>query len=155
MSGTTPRSKPVARPASPRASPRAAPAAPSPKPAGEPKKVKAKKPKAAPPTAPVSLGVPVNKVDEMSEEQAKTELESLQRKYGALIVNFNNQQAELAASQKRNTVLEEEVLSLKAQMTSPTDEQVTALQEQLRSTLQVRPPRHRSLLSSGRLVDQI
>ena len=40
-------------------------------------------------------------VDALCEAEAKKELVALQKKYGALIVNFNNQQAELAAVLKR------------------------------------------------------
>ena len=86
------------------ASPRAAPAA---KGAAD-KKPKAKKPKGAAPTAPISLGMPMNKPADLSEEAAKADLESLQKKYGALVVNFNNQQAELAAAQNRISQLEDE-----------------------------------------------
>merc|ERR1719198_737656 len=78
--------------------------------------------------------MPMNKPDEMTEEAAKSDLTELQKKYGALVVNFNNQQAELAASQKRCVSLEAEVTSLKAQ-TSGTpmsaDESVAALTKEL------------------------
>lgn len=125
---STPRAKPTT--AKEGASPRAAPAAG----AKSDKKPKAKKPKGAVPTAPVSLGMPMNKPDEMTEEAAKSDLTELQKKYGALVVNFNNQQAELAASQKRCVSLEAEVTSLKAQ-TSGTpmsaDESVAALTKEL------------------------
>jgi len=93
------------------ASPRAA----APAKGSESKKPKAKKPKGAVPTAPVSLGMPMNKPAEMSEDAAKADLEQLQQKYGALVVNFNNQQAELAAAQKRIVSVESENEVLKTQ----------------------------------------
>jgi len=92
---STPRAKPTAKPeaASPRAS--AKPAA-----AGD-KKPKAKKPKASSaPTAPMTMDKPVVQAKDLSEEVAKSELDELQQKYGALIVSFNNQQAELQQVQK-------------------------------------------------------
>ena len=73
----------------------------------------------------------------MSEEQAKKDLEELQKKYGVLVVNFNNQQAELAASQKQIAKLEDELGAAKAMAAGgggSADEQVTALREQLAKT---------------------
>jgi len=43
---------------------------------------------------------------DLSEEVAKQELDELQQKYGALIVAFNDQQAELASAQKQLADLE-------------------------------------------------
>ena len=43
----------------------------------------------------------------------------MQQKYGALLVNFNNQQVELAAAKKSVDTLKAEVKSLKSQMKSP------------------------------------
>merc|ERR1719197_2263780 len=99
------------------------------------KKPKAKKPKGAAPTAPVSLGMPMNKPAELSEDAAKADLEAIQQKYGALVVNFNNQQAELAAAQKRIVDLEAENERLKVQSSEgfSADDKTKALQEQVTS----------------------
>ena len=79
------------RPQSPRRSSEAGPAAPK---TGESKKIKAKKPKATAAAATtLTLGVPLADVDAMSEADAKKELLSMQQKYGALLVNFNNQRS--------------------------------------------------------------
>lgn len=63
-----------------------------------------KRPKAALPLAPVARKIeslplarkveplPLARLDELDEAQAKSELRMLQQKYGALVVNFNNQQ---------------------------------------------------------------
>ena len=105
------------RPQSPRRSSEAGPAAPK---TGESKKIKAKKPKATAAAATtLTLGVPLADVDAMSEADAKKELLSMQQKYGALLVNFNNQQVELAAAKKSVDTLKAEVKSLKSQMKSP------------------------------------
>lgn len=56
----------------------------------------------------------MNKPDTLNEEQAKGDLQELQKKYGALIVNFNNQQAELARALKANQDLQSKVDSLQA-----------------------------------------
>ena len=127
----------MARPASPRPSPRASPA---PKEGKSDKPKKAKKPKASPPLGPVSLGLPLSKPDELTEAQAKQELTNLQKKYGALIVNFNNQQAELAASQKRVRALDADMSSLSKQVGGPADAQAASLHEQLQNSLQARDP---------------
>ena len=121
------------------ASPRAAPAPKAEKAAGE-KKPKAKKPKGSAPTAPISLGMPMNKPSDLSEEAAKADLESLQKKYGALVVNFNNQQTELAAAQKQIAQLTDENARLKSASSGAysADDQRSQLQSQLDQTLQVR-----------------
>lgn len=128
---STPRAKPTAKPegASPRASKPAA--------AGD-KKVKKAKPKGSAPTAPIGLGMPMQKAEGLSEDQAKADLTELQKKYGTLVVTFNNQQAELAASQKANQQLEAEIAGLKASQNSvPVEESVAKLREQLDTTQQV------------------
>ncbi len=119
------------------ASPRAAPAAGK---ASADKKPKAKKPKGAAPTAPIGLGMPMNKPADLSEEAAKADLESLQKKYGALVVNFNNQQAELAAAQKEVGTLAQENERLKQQSKGAfsADETTRNLQSQLDQRMQVR-----------------
>lgn len=98
---STPRAKPMVGKEG--ASPRASTPASKDKAGGE-KKPKSKKSKA--PTAPVSLGMPMNKPADLTEEAAKNDLVELQKKYGALVVNFNNQQAELAAEQGKAARLE-------------------------------------------------
>lgn len=112
MSSGTPRSK-------------AAPAIPSPRASAKPaatgeKKVKKKKPSAsAAPAAQLeraTLGVPIEAMDSLSEDQAKSKLEELQKKYGILVVNFNNQQAELANCQKACAKLEEQNAELQARL---------------------------------------
>ena len=126
-----PDSAPVARPAS------AAPA----------KKPKAKKPSAkAPPQAP-SAGAAqrpsriadptlvISNIEQLSEVQAKAQLGELQKKYGALIVNFNNQQAELATSQKRLAAAEQREQMQRGERGADGSDPV---QEQLQSTLAVR-----------------
>jgi len=123
----SPRAKPMARPASPRPSPRASPAAPRP-PTAE-KKAKGKKPKSSPPLAPASLGMPMSKPESLSESEAKETLATLQQKYGALIVNFNNQQAELAAAQNRVRQLEERLAAANAGGNAETDQTSTLLNE--------------------------
>merc|ERR1719230_2022612 len=57
----------------------------------------------------------MNKPADLTEDAAKADLEQLQSKYGALVVNFNNQQAELAAAQKQISQLEEDNERLRAQ----------------------------------------
>ena len=121
------------RPQSPRRSSEAGPAAPK---TGESKKIKAKKPKATAAAATtLTLGVPLADVDAMSEADAKKELLSMQQKYGALLVNFYNQQVELAAAKKSVDTLKAEVKSLKAQMKSP-EGQLAVVQGELENTLQ-------------------
>ena len=126
---STPRARPMAgakEGASPRASKPAA--------AGD-KKPKAKKPKATAPTAPMTLGMPMQKPADLSEDQAKADLAEMQKKYGTLVVTFNNQQAELAASQKLNQQLEAELEALKASQGSmPVEDSVKALRSQLEQT---------------------
>ena len=77
-------------------------------------------------------------MDELSAEQAKQQLADMNKKYGALIVNFNNQQAELAASLKRTASLESEVEALREQVGGSGDQQVASLQRQLQDSVQVR-----------------
>ena len=48
-------------------------------------------------------------VDGLSEEDAKTQLAALQKSYGALIVNFNNQKTELGSSLQTIERLEREL----------------------------------------------
>ena len=127
---STPRAKPMVAKES--ASPRAAPAAG--KSAAE-KKPKAKKPKGSVPTVPMSLGMPMNKPADLTEEAAKSDLEALQKKYGALVVNFNNQQAELAAAQRQIHVLEDENSRLKGSSGLSGDAATASLQSQLDQTL--------------------
>ena len=124
---STPRAKPTAKPDGP---------APAAKPATGEKKAKAKKPKGAAPTAPIGLGMPMNKPADMSEEAAKADLESLQKKYGALVVNFNNQQAELASSQKRIVDLESENERLRGAANGNSSDAAKATEEKLAQTLQ-------------------
>merc|ERR1719473_2477543 len=79
--------------------------------------------------------MPMQKPEELSEEQAKTDLAEMQKKYGTLVVTFNNQQAELAASQKLVGQLEDELTALKASQSAvPVDESVQALRKQLDET---------------------
>ena len=128
--------KAIPRPQSPRRSETGAVGPAAPKSVGESKKIKAKKPKAtAAAAATISLGVPLADVDGMSEAEAKRELLSMQQKYGALLVNFNNQQVELAAAKKSVDTLKAEVKSLKSQMKSP-EGQLAVVQGELENTLQ-------------------
>ena len=131
---STPRAKPMV--AKEGGTPRAAPAAKKDG-AGE-KKPKAKKPKGSATTAPISLGMPMNKPAELSEEAAKQDLENLQKKYGALVVSFNNQQAELAAAQKEIFFLQEQNERLEGQVggTFSADDNTKQLQKQLSDTMQ-------------------
>jgi len=77
----------------------------------------------------------MHKVAELDERQAKDDLQELQKKYGALIVNFNNQQAELAKALKTNADLESEVEKLRSEVGNPlsADDKVASLQKQLES----------------------
>jgi len=132
-----PKAKPMGRASSPRAHAPGGPAPSSGKAASGEKKLKAKKTKNAPPVAPLSLGCPiVSNMDELSAEQAKQQLADMNKKYGALIVNFNNQQAELAASLKRTASLESEVEALREQVGGSGDQQVASLQRQLQDSVQ-------------------
>lgn len=153
----------MARPSSPRPT-RPGSAAPSAKPAptssgstGE-KKPRAKKPKAPPrPNADsfeskARVDVPITNVEELGVDDARTQLSELQKKYGALIVNFNNQQAELQAARKTIDRLE------KAQGSGPVlTGDAGAIQEQLQSTLAVRSasaqPAARALLRDRELPE--
>ena len=106
---------------------------------------KVRKKKSTPPVAPLSLGMPmVQNMDELPAEQARQQLGELQKKYGALIVNFNNQQAELAASLKRVNSLENEVVALKEQLGGSGDQQIASLQRQLQDSVQARRRRARA-----------
>lgn len=138
----------MARPSSPRAE-RPGSAAPSAKPASsssdkpKEKKPKAKKPKAPPrPNADsfeskARVDVPISNVEELGVDDARAQLSELQKKYGALIVNFNNQQAELQAARKTIDRLE------KSQGAGPAlTGDAAAIQEQLQSTLAVSRPPH-------------
>lgn len=125
------------------------------------KKPKAKKPK-APPTAPIKaldLGVPLSKPDEMTEEQAKAALVALQQKYGALIVNFNNQQAELQASQKTCKGLKADLDALRQMQMGgqgmSTDQQVVALQRQLQASEQELRVAERQNMALQKKVNQL
>jgi len=120
----------------PRAKPTAKPEGGDKKPAD--KKPEAEKPKGAAPPAPIGLGMPMSKPAELSEDQAKADLENLQQKYGALVVNFNNQQAELAAAHKKIVDLESDNDRLKAQASGQfsADDNQQALQARLEQTLQ-------------------
>ena len=150
MSNTTPRAKPAARPSSPRgerapASPRASPSTKAPS-GDKEKKPKVKKVKGdkLPPTAPMSLEMPMHKVTDLNETQAKDDLQELQKKYGALIVNFNNQQAELARALKANAELESRLADVEAERGQPAlsgDEAMAKLQKQLESAQGVRVAR--------------
>jgi len=85
--------------------------APSPraaKPAGKTAKAKKK----APPTSQMTVQMPMNKPADLSEDQAKADLEELQKKYGALVVTFNNQQAELVHTIHERDALESRVAQL-------------------------------------------
>ena len=96
----------------PRAKPMVAKEAPSPR-ASKPAagdKAKKKKPKgSAAPSAPVAMDVPMDKPASLSEEKAKEQLEGLQTKYAALVVNFNNQQEELKHCQAELKKKEDEL----------------------------------------------
>ena len=133
MSNTTPRAKPAARPASPRAERAGSPRTPA-KPA-EGKEKKTKKKSSKPPTAPLAVEMPMHKVETLNEKEAKSDLEELQKKYGALIVNFNNQQAELAKSLKHAQDLENQVARLTEQVNMgrplTTEESASDIQKEL------------------------
>jgi len=124
---STPRAKPMAKPDAP--SPRAS----KPTAAAGDKKPKAKKPKASTaPTALMTLDKPVVAAKDLNEEAAKRELDELQQKYGSLIVNFNNQQAELKACQKACEDLEQDKLALEQRAAAGSaDDAVKILTEQL------------------------
>ena len=145
-----PRAKPMARTSSPRpmrpdSAPVARPASSSS--ATPAKKPKAKKPSAkAPPQAPGAGGavkprrvadptLVISNIEQLSEAQAKAQLSELQKKYGALIVNFNNQQAELATSQKRLAAAEQREQMQRGERGADGSDPV---HEQLQSTLAVR-----------------
>ena len=154
-----PRAKPMARPSSPRpmrpdSAPVARPASSSS--ATPAKKPKAKKPSAkAPPQAPGAGGavkprrvadptLVISNIEQLSEAQAKAQLSELQKKYGALIVNFNNQQAELAKALKAQADLESRCAELEAERGAPplsADEATAKLQKQLENALGVRRSR--------------
>lgn len=74
--------------------------------------------------------MPITNVAELGVDDARSQLAELQKKYGALIVNFNNQQAELTQARR-------EVDRLKsAQASGPVlAGDAGAIQEQLQSTL--------------------
>lgn len=82
--------------------------------------------------------MPIHNTSDLSEDQAKKELEALQKKYGALIVTFNNQQAELQASQKHCASLEAELAlhKEKGESSGTSGAGDSQLEEQLRITLQ-------------------
>uniref|UniRef100_A0A7S2JDL5 Uncharacterized protein n=1 Tax=Haptolina brevifila TaxID=156173 RepID=A0A7S2JDL5_9EUKA len=106
---STPRAKPTAKPDAP--SPRASkPAADG---AKKPKKPKGSKATTAPMEAPGTV-----KPLEMTEDAAKTELDTLQQKYGALVVAFNDQQLELSAAQKELERAESRIAQLSSAATS-------------------------------------
>ena len=68
-------------------------------------------------------------------------LSKLQKKYGTLVVTFNNQQAELASSQKLITQLNAEIETMKASQNSmPVDDSVAALRAKLEQNTLVRRP---------------
>jgi len=78
-------------------------------------------------------------IDALTPDQAKSELRSLSQKYGALIVNYNNQQTELQGAQKRNVHLENEVKRLTSQLAPALDtpsNEVDMLRKQLQESLQ-------------------
>ena len=77
----------------------------------------------------------ISNIEQLSEVQAKAQLGELQKKYGALIVNFNNQQAELATSQKRLAAAEQREQMQRGERGADGSDPV---QEQLQSTLAVR-----------------
>jgi len=100
---STPRSKPMAK--------ADAPAAPVAKPAAKPK---AKKPKgSAAPTAPIEAPKPVA-AESLDEAGSKKELDELQKRYAALVVNFNNQQTELQSCQTQLKRAEDELEVLRS-----------------------------------------
>ena len=108
-------------------------------PAGKEGKAKLKK-KA--PTGKVSLGMPMNKSADLTEEAAKADLDALQKKYGTLVVAFNNQQAELAKCMEEKEKLEQQVESLKTSVESGVplsgDELTQNLKEELEKSRAVR-----------------
>jgi len=77
----------------------------------------------------------MHKVETLNEKEAKSDLEELQKKYGALIVNFNNQQAELAKSLKHAQDLENQVARLTEQVNMgrplTTEESASDIQKEL------------------------
>jgi bifunctional ADP-heptose synthase (sugar kinase/adenylyltransferase) len=77
----------------------------------------------------------VRRPADLTEDQAKADLEALQKKYGALVVNFNNQQAELAACQKRLAAMEGDLAKAKAEVGSSADEVTASLREQLAASV--------------------
>jgi hypothetical protein len=77
----------------------------------------------------------ISNIEQLSEVQAKAQLGELQKKYGALIVNFNNQQAELATSQKRLAAAEQREQMQRGERGADGSDPI---QEQLQSTLAVR-----------------
>ena len=88
-----------------------APAAPVAKPAAKPK---AKKPKgSAAPTAPIEAPKPVA-AESLDEAGSKKELDELQKRYAALVVNFNNQQTELQSCQTQLKRAEDELEVLRS-----------------------------------------
>ena len=129
---STPRAKPMGG-GKEAPSPRAA------KPAGDSKKPKVKKPKASSaPAAPMEMDIKAGNTQELSEADAKSQLAELQKKYGALVVSFNNQQSELAISQKYSMQLEEEVSRLKAETEGKSDQALSSTKSELENAMAVR-----------------
>jgi len=126
---STPRAKPMGG-GKEAPSPRAA------KPAGDSKKPKVKKPKASSaPAAPMEMDIKAGNTQELSEADAKSQLAELQKKYGALVVSFNNQQSELAISQKYSMQLEEEVSRLKAETEGKSDQALSSTKSELENAM--------------------
>lgn len=118
---STPRAKPTAKPEG----------------AAKEKKPKAKKPKA--PTAPISLEMPMNKPGDLDEAGAKADLEQLQKKYGVLVVSFNNQQVELADAQKEIVMLNMQLERMEEGLVLSSDDQVVKLSKEVETlTAQLR-----------------
>jgi len=120
---STPRSKPISTKDGASAA----------KPAAKPK---AKKPKgSAAPSVPLEAPTPQVSA-ELSEADAKRELDSLQQKYGVLVVNFNNQQAELKDCQSQLARAESELEMRRAKESGSADEGSTdSLVEKLKAEL--------------------
>jgi len=103
------------------------------------------KPKKKAPTGKVSLGMPMNKSADLTEEAAKADLDALQKKYGTLVVAFNNQQAELAKCMEEKEKLEQQVESLKTSVESGVPLSGDELTQNLKEELEKSRAENRSL----------
>jgi len=103
------------------------------------------KPKKKAPTGKVSLGMPMNKSADLTEEAAKADLDALQKKYGTLVVAFNNQQAELAKCMEEKEKLEQQAESLKTSLNSGVPLSSDEVTQQLKDDLEKSRAENRSL----------